>query len=181
MAARKQTGLPVNPRILVWARERAGRSREEAASHLGVSVDKLGEWEKTDGGVAPTVKQARTLADYYGRSFLEFFLAAIPEVSEPSHIPDFRLYHGADDPARMRELLDIQGWAEAQRINAIDLFGELGETPPRFPDDLFTTVDLDADEIAARVRNKIGFSIEDQINLKPNERAQLPRARTYNQ
>ena len=177
MAARKQTGLPVNPRILVWARERAGRSREEAASHLGVSVDKLGEWEKTDGGVAPTVKQARTLADYYGRSFLEFFLAAIPEVSEPSHIPDFRLYHGADDPARMRELLDIQGWAEAQRINAIDLFGELGETPPRFPDDLFTTVDLDADEIAARVRNKIGFSIEDQINLKPNERAQLPTAR----
>jgi Zn-dependent peptidase ImmA (M78 family) len=174
MAARKEKGLPVNPRILVWARERAGRSREEAANHIGVGVDKLTEWEQIDNGVTPTVKQARTLADYYGRSFLEFFLAEIPEISEPSHIPDFRLYRGADDPAHMRELLDIQGWAEAQRINALDLFGELGEAPPQFPGDLFATINSDTEEAAARARDRSGFPIEDQINLKPNDRAQLP-------
>ena len=84
--------------------------------------------------MVPTVLQARTLADFYERPFLEFFRRSLPPVKEPDLVPDFRRPRDAKklNAERERDLKLILGWAEAQRENALDLYGEIGEEAPIF-------------------------------------------------
>ena len=67
--------LPINPNVLVWARERMGLSVEEAAEKVPVKVERLMAWEANDA--SPTINQARKLAKIYDRPFLEFFAADV--------------------------------------------------------------------------------------------------------
>ena len=69
--------VPFNPAMLRWAREWRGRSVAEAAHRVGRSEAVVLEWENPEGNSAPTVRQARILADFYERPFLEFFAATI--------------------------------------------------------------------------------------------------------
>jgi Zn-dependent peptidase ImmA (M78 family)/DNA-binding XRE family transcriptional regulator len=152
--ARKRTAdsPPFTPSVFRWARDHAGYSLDDAAEKLAISREILLDWESDDGAFAPTVKQARDLAALYGRSFLEWFLPAPPNLPEPKLIPDFRLYRGTDDPSETRELLDAQLWAETQRENALDLYSEIGEDVPQVPQNVFATVGSDVDTVAAAVR-----------------------------
>jgi len=172
--ARKKSDLPINPRMLRWARERAGRSVEEAATRSRVKVAQVTAWEDEHDSSVPTVRQARILAKFYDRSFLEFFRGEPPELPDPDLIPDFRLYRSADDPSQTRKLKNIQLWVEAQRTNALDLYSELGETPPTVPESLFATLAFDEEDAAARARVALKFSLEEQVGLKASERYQLP-------
>lgn len=61
--------LPFNRTIFRWARERRQMDVEEAAERIGTIPEKLDEWER--GDAVPTVRQARVLADVYGRAFLD--------------------------------------------------------------------------------------------------------------
>lgn len=174
MPKQKKEPLPFNPAILQWARVRAGLSIEEAAHSLNVKESKIEDWEDTSGEVRPTVVQGRRLADIYDRPFLEFFRNQLPEVPEPTLIPDYRLYQAADDPSETQQLKNIQSWAEAQRINALDLYSELGEQPKTFPADLIATVRNNPEETARQARAALNFPIEHQLNLKASERIKLP-------
>ena len=49
--------IPVEPRILRWAREFAGLPEEEAARRIGVSAEKLSDWE--EGVSSPTIPVGR--------------------------------------------------------------------------------------------------------------------------
>jgi ribosome-binding protein aMBF1 (putative translation factor) len=73
-SARKKEPIPFNADVLRWAREWCGRSIDEVAAKLKQPAQKIQEWENKESGVAPTVSQARSLADFYERSFLEFFV-----------------------------------------------------------------------------------------------------------
>src|SRR5260221_6733150 len=53
----------VNPLLLVWAREQAGFTREEAAQRSKRAVDTLRAWE--EGEAQPTLRQAEALAKLY--------------------------------------------------------------------------------------------------------------------
>ena len=165
--ARKRTADSPNftPSVFQWARERAGLSRDEAAEKLGVPTDVLLDWESEAGSLTPTVKQARDLAALYDRSFLEWFLPAPPNLPEPQLIPDFRLYRGIADPRDSRDLLDAQLWAETQRDNALDLYSEIDETVPRVPPQLFASIEVEVERVAATVRNAMEFPIEQQAGL----------------
>lgn len=175
--ARKRTAdsPPFTPAVFRWARDRAGYSVEDAAKKLVIPRENLLDWESDNGALAPTVKQARDLAALYGRSFLEWFLPAPPDLPEPNLIPDFRLYRGAEDHSDTRELLDAQLWAETQRDNALDLYSELSEDVPRVPETLFATIEHDADVVAAMVREAMRFPIEQQAGrITTQERAVIP-------
>lgn len=76
----------VNSKMLVWARETANISLEEASKHSNVSIEKLKSWE--DGLDYPTMNQAKKLAKKYQRAFSLFYLEEIPEDFTP--IKDFR-------------------------------------------------------------------------------------------
>jgi Zn-dependent peptidase ImmA (M78 family) len=76
----------VNSKMLIWARETANISLEEASKSSNVSIEKLKSWE--DGLDYPTMNQAKKLAKKYQRAFSLFYLEDIPEDFTP--IKDFR-------------------------------------------------------------------------------------------
>ena len=172
MNAETSPNLPYNGAILRWAREWRGKSVEDAARRLQTGSESIGAWERGDG--APTVRQARMLAEFYGRSFLEFFLDEPPNLNEHDLVRDFRLHRGAEDPNQQREIWHIQRWAETQRLNALDLFDMIGEEPPKFPQNLAANLKTSPDLIAQLVRKEAGFFIRQQMDLTGNDRAKLP-------
>jgi Zn-dependent peptidase ImmA (M78 family) len=172
--AAQERKLWLNPKVLRSAREWRGRTVEEAAKKIDKRPDDIIAWE-TNSGAAPTVRQARVLAEFYGRAFLEFFLQELPMVPLPALVPDYRMHAGVTPPTENRELQAIQQWAETQRLNALDLFDELGEQAPQIPQTLFKTLSSDASEAAKAARKALKFSIHDQISLTKSQADGLPR------
>ena len=98
----------VNPEILIWARETAGLTREEAARKLGFknssrssSAEKLELLET--GEKEPTRPQLLKMADQYRRPLLTFYLSKPPEKGDRG--TDFRTLSGDSSP-RDDALLD---------------------------------------------------------------------------
>lgn len=163
--------LPFNPEIFRWAREWRGRAIEEAAQRVNVAEQKLIAWEK--GDATPTVRQARLLAAFYERPFLEFFLKNIPKIPQANHAPDFRLYRKAPDPKEDRELQAIQDWAIETRHNALDLFAVVGEKVPNIPNKFRATLDTNPERVANLARDLGELSIEQQVGLGSRNRHQF--------
>lgn len=163
---------PVKGHMLRWAREWRQRSIDAAAKKVGKRPEDIEAWEREEA--APTVRQARILADFYDRAFLEFFWESPPAISEPQLVPDFRVHRGHVREAENRELELIQQWAEIKRENALDLLHDLGEQPAQIPDHLFTNIDSDADAAARRAREALNFPIHEQIRLTRSGPEQLP-------
>ncbi len=160
--------------MLRWARDWRGTSVEEAAARIKKSPAEILDWEAQNGEYEPTVTQARRLAELYQRPFLEFFLPSPPEVTRPNLVPDFRLYHGAPHPTEDRYFQDIQRWAKSLRVNALDLYEELSEEPPVFPEELFKSIKSDPEYSAALAREATGFKLEEQIGLSASQGYRLP-------
>lgn len=172
--AKTKDRLPFNPAVLRWARDWAGFDEETAAAFVNVPPGKLLEWERQGTEIAPTVRQARILADRYGRAFLEFFMEEPPALPEPALIPDFRLYRGEHPADDSRPLKQIQMWAEVQRDNALDLYSEIGEEPSKISEKLFVTIDSDIETAAATARKELEFPIEEQAGLSAVDRLTIP-------
>jgi Zn-dependent peptidase ImmA (M78 family)/DNA-binding XRE family transcriptional regulator len=158
--------------MIRWAREWRGRTIDEAAAKLDVDPQVIRDWEADRA--KPTVGQARKLAKFYDRQFLEFFYENKPEIVEPALPPDYRLHRGVPEPKASRELLEIRRWAELQRVNALDLYESLQEPPPSFPDDLFATVDDDVEDAAELAREALSFPLKQQKALTYEEKLNLP-------
>jgi Zn-dependent peptidase ImmA (M78 family) len=174
--APKKERIPFNADVLRWARVWRGRSVDEVATRLKQPVEKIQEWEDKNSDTVPTVLQARSLANFYERPFLEFFLKSIPPVKEPELVPDFRRPRDAKklNPEQARDLKSILSWAEAHRINALDLYSEIGENAPNLPDEIYATIAQDADAVAGRVRGILNFDISEQTSIKSSEKHTLP-------
>ena len=171
--ALRSPSLPYNPNVLRWAREWRGRSVEESALKVNVSEDKLLAWEAGDS--VPTVRQARLLAAFYDRSFLEFFLSRIPNVVQKALAPDFRLHKVAPDPRGDREVQVIQDWAEEARQSAIELFSVVGDDIPPVPAELRATLSTNPEWAASEARRLCGYAIDDQIALGSAERGRVAK------
>jgi Zn-dependent peptidase ImmA (M78 family) len=159
--------------MLRWAREWRGRSVAEAAHRVGRSEAVVLEWENPEGNSAPTVRQARILADFYERPFLEFFAAEAPSLSPVTAAPDYRLHGAPSDERAKREGVAVQLWAEEQRLNALDLMAMIGESVPEFPS-LTASVSDDTDDVAKKARLAIDFPTNRQLNQPVSQRDQLP-------
>ena len=160
MAVHQDPPSWLNPEMLKWARLWRGRTVSEAAEKLKKSPETVANWE--DGIGSPTVKQARKLAAFYGRSFIEFFLPEPLDQPLRSLVPDFRLEPNLKFPADTWEVRQVQQWAATQRENALDLFGEIDEMPPNLPEEMRAQLTDDPEVIAASVRHALGFPIEEQ-------------------
>lgn len=77
----------VNPEILIWARETAGLSLEEATKALGISaVERLQAFER--GDASPSRPQLLKMSKQYRRSLLNFYLSSPPRKGDRGQ--DFR-------------------------------------------------------------------------------------------
>jgi len=171
--ASTSVSLPYNRHVFVWARERLGLDQSSVADSIKVKPERVAGWES--GERMPTVNQARKLAKLYDRPFLEFFAKDLPDVPSVELAPDYRFY--SDPPAKEEiiALMEVQRWAEEQRLNALDLFELIGEEPPSFPKHLHADLKSNIDEIAAEARKEINFPVDAQVSMKSNEKADLPK------
>ena len=164
--------LPFNGAMMEWARQWRGRTLEEAASKIGVSADRVRAWEL--GDEKPTVVMARKLADFYGRAFMEFFYDDKPEIVESRLLPDYRLHQGTGDPRANREILEVQHWAELQRVNALDLYEDIEEEVPAFPVGLSASISDDVEAFADKAREAFSFPFAVQRNMKYKDAQDFP-------
>ena len=74
--AKQSERIPVQPAVLLWARESISLSVDEAARRIGVSPEILDRWES--GELAPTIAQLRTAADKYKRPLAVLLLSSPP-------------------------------------------------------------------------------------------------------
>ena len=163
--------IPFNPEILQWARVRSRVSVESAAKRAGVDATRLEKWES--GKSAPTARQARSLAALYGCSLIEFFRDSRPPRLEPQHLTDFRLFRGEDPSVAERSLDSVRLWAESNRVNALGLLEELGETPPDFPKQLFATVDTPVSEASSKARELLQYPVSGDVPLTGQQKSDL--------
>jgi Zn-dependent peptidase ImmA (M78 family)/DNA-binding XRE family transcriptional regulator len=149
----------VNPETLIWAREQAGLTVEEAAWRVGVSSERLISWEV--GKSVPTIRQARLLGKAYHRPTAFFYLSSSP--SPPKELTDFRripIEEARKPPALIYEIRR----ARFRRQTVVDIFSELDEHPPRF--DLSVSLEDDPASIGNRIREYLRVDTESQFGWR---------------
>ena len=90
--------VPVEPKLLRWARERAGKSEQDLSGRF----KKLSEWES--GVTQPTLKQVEAFAQVVHLPVGYLFLSDPPDEQVP--IPDFRTFAGEAVSRPSPNLLD---------------------------------------------------------------------------
>jgi Zn-dependent peptidase ImmA (M78 family)/transcriptional regulator with XRE-family HTH domain len=143
--------------ILRWARESSGLNLDSAARKVGTTAQILQNWE--DGTAFPTIKQLRKLAKAYMRPICMFFLPELPE--EPERIKDFRRIPDVHLQEMSSALRFEVRLALERREEAIDLASDLGDEPSTI--DLSVSLQDDAEQVAARIRETLGVSITNQF------------------
>jgi len=155
----------INPALLIWARETSGISLEDAARKIGVTVERLQDWEA--GTSRPTIRQLQEAARVYRRPFAAFYLPEPPTGFRVPH--DFRLLPGGSarhySPIALSELRRIQhqrevllAIVEAGAPTECELVGTM-------------TLDDDPERAAARARSVLGVSVEEQLSWRDPSKA----------
>ncbi len=146
----------VKPELLVWARETAGYTPEEAAKKLHVTLERLLAWES--GENPPTVTQLRNMARVYRRPLSVFYLQEVPTTFMAMH--DFRRLPGDGLRRYSPELtLEVRG-AQQRRELALELLDELDEAPMRFT--LTASLDDDPEATGERIREALDIAYDGQ-------------------
>lgn len=127
-------------------------------ARVGVAAARLAAAESGDTRL--TLNQARKAADVYGRPFAALFLPEAP-IEDPVEV-QFRRFRDAPAlpwPPAMRALARR---VPAIQEDAVELFAAL-EEEPSWPSiaDFFQSTD-DVENLAARLREEVGVSLEDQ-------------------
>jgi Zn-dependent peptidase ImmA (M78 family)/transcriptional regulator with XRE-family HTH domain len=155
--------IPINPRLLTWARERAGLGPAAAVEKFR----SFAEWEA--GRSFPTYPQLENIAEALKVPIAVFFFPEPPNVPEIEET--FRTLPGVEYsrlPSRVRLLLRK---AKALQLNLVDL------TKGRNPAERLITRDLNfrptanIAAMAREVRAYIGVSLEAQQEWRDDEAA----------
>ena len=141
--------VPIEPKLLRWARERAGKSEEDLVTRF----KRLSEWES--GEAQPTLKQVEAFARTVHVPVGYLFLAEPPD--EPVPIPDFRTFTGQAISRPSPNLLDTiytcqdrQGWyREYARVD--------GQPERTFVGS--ATLDTPAEVVAGEMQDSLGFDL----------------------
>jgi Zn-dependent peptidase ImmA (M78 family)/transcriptional regulator with XRE-family HTH domain len=155
--------IPITPRLLTWARERAGLSPELAANKFR----NFAEWEA--GRSSPTYPQLEAIAEALKVPIAVFFFPEPPNV--PAIEETFRTLPGVEYnrlPSQMRLLLRK---AKALQLNLADL--ATGRNPARrlITRDLNFRPTTNIATMAREVRAYIGVSLEAQQQWRDDEAA----------
>lgn len=160
MAAR--TPALVEPPMLVWARERASLSQDQAAQKLNLAPEKLAAIEVGEAGLS--MAQLRKMAEVYKRPVSVFFLPEPPLDFQP--LRDLRRLEVMPGPMSKALAFEIRA-AHERRLVAIELAETLGEPPPDFGVAARRTDNPEV--IAARVRERLGISVQQQARWNAHD------------
>lgn len=152
--------VPVNPEMLIWARERAGYAGIDVP---GFPEEKLALWETGEDG--PTVNQALMLAEKYHRSLAFFLLSTPPEEGE---LPDFR---GAADRKKTPALQTFIHLVEARCEWAEEVRREAGKEPIGQEYISSGSIQENPEQAADRIRKALSIDLESVWNSRSPEDA----------
>jgi len=152
----------LQPKVLQWARERAQLSAYQLADKLGISPDRVAEWETT-GEITSTEIERLAESTYTPIGFL--FLTKPPSESLP--ISDFRRVAAADDPGPpSADLLDVLHAAQRRQSWYREYLISNGENPLPFVGRV--TVKASIGNTAADIRQtlQIGPAIAQKVRTR---------------
>ena len=161
------TDVPVNPKVLIWARLERGFDISGAAARLGIPEEELLELE--NGVRHPSVGELRNMSAKYEIGFSSLLMPeALP--SETSlNLKDFRT-HGSGAPGKWNPDLLM----EMDDINVlIDAMADLRDAEPAlFGNTLpIARIATDAGQVAADERNRVGLDVDTQAAWKTDAAA----------
>ena len=160
--SRKAIYVSVNPSVMKWARESSGRDFEEVEKRLDISVNTIKAWEV--GTKKPTLNTLKKLAIFYKRPLAVFFLPEPPK--EPPMPTDFRFLPSEKRrPLSMKARLAVRRARRLQSL-ATEMMEDFGEKPVAKIGRVSLTEDPEV--VAARERDRLSITIEDQLDFKGN-------------
>lgn len=149
--------VDVKPELLLWACKRAGKTVDSLAQKSG--FHKLPEW--ISGENRPTFKQLEKFAQTTYTPFGYFFLPEPPKETVP--IADLRTvgnqYIGSPSP----ELLDTMYICQQRQEWYRDFARSMGDKPLPFVGSV--SIKNDTDEVARKIRQALGFSLEERRKI----------------
>ncbi len=143
--------VTVQPRILEWARDRAGLSKVALAKKLGAKEEQVEQWER-EGTL--TYKRAEKLAKVTHIPFGYLFLSEPPEEKLP--VADFRTVGSDGDYKPSPELLDVLYDAMRKQDWYRDYLLEMGGEPLSFVGSI--TLSLSPKVAAEKIRKLFRFT-----------------------
>jgi Zn-dependent peptidase ImmA (M78 family)/transcriptional regulator with XRE-family HTH domain len=156
------TAVPVNPKVLIWARIERGLDMPAAATRLGIPEEELIELE--NGTRHPSVGELRNMSAKYEIGFSSLLMPDVLPTDTRLNLLDFRT-HGSEAARKWNpELL-----MEMDDINVlIDAMSDLKEADPTlFANTLpSASASMDAAKVAADERNRIGLDVSVQAAWK---------------
>lgn len=160
---------PVEPSLLVWARESAALTIDEAAQKIGIDAERLADWESEDSDDAPTVPQLRKLATVYKRPLAVLFLSEPPNELGFSALRDFRRLRPDQTRAYSPQLAYEIRAAEERRTIALETFAALDQKPPAFT--LSARIGDDPEAVAAELRKRLRITLDQQARWRDTTKA----------
>lgn len=151
--------IKVAPGILRWARESAGWSLDEVVGKLEIDEDELQGWEA--GSVEVPLTRLEDLASLYKRPLAVFFLPGPPATPPPP--TDFRSLPGGSSPFSKATWLALRRARHLQGVAGL-LMAEIGDQTTAEPGS--TSIQEDAETAAARERERLAISLEQQRGWK---------------
>ena len=149
-------GLPINSKVLEWARQRAGLSLDQ----LEAKFPKFPRWEL--GEEQPSYAQLEQLAAKLHLPIVAFFFPDLPQV--PPIRESFRTLPDLDFdmiPPQVRQMLNK---AKALQLNLAELTGGQNHSAKFIIRDLKVSDEATAEAMAEQVRTYIGVSLKEQAS-----------------
>ena len=150
----------VKPKMLVWAREDAGYSPEDAAKKITVKTEKLLQWES--GERRPTIIQLRKLVKAYRRPLAIFYLPEPPKGYQA--LKDYRHLPGEETGVLSPALRFAIRRAYNLRELAVELYNDLEGPPPIFQ--LKGKFDDDTEQLGLKIRDVLGINFHAQAEWR---------------
>lgn len=155
--------IPVTPAVITWARKRAGFSIAEASE----TFRKIEAWEA--GESFPTYPQLEQLADKFKVPIAVFFFQAPPSV--PPIRESFRTLPDPQFEEIPREVRLLLRKGKALQLNLAELNQGINPAERLITRDLSFRTDVSINEMARRVREYLGVTLEDQCDWPTDEEA----------
>ncbi|MCK5536803.1 MAG: ImmA/IrrE family metallo-endopeptidase [Bacteroidales bacterium] len=160
--------IPVNPEILVWARETAGLTIEEAATRMNKAVDIIQLWEI--GHEAPTYVQLEKLAyQIYKRPLALFFFPEPPVEETPEQ--SFRTFPEQEIELMSSKMKMLVRKARVMQANLKELNIDGNPAKNKIFKDIIFNVKQSIGGMTKMTREYFGINLDKQTSWDNTEKA----------
>ena len=160
--------IPVNNKIIKWARETSGLSIAEVARKLKKTSNDIKNWEQ--GISTPTYYQLEKLAyKIYKRPIVTFFFPEIPKENTPR--AEFRTLPEEIVDTMPPEIIKLYRRAKVYQLNLNELDNEKLPKETRILENFELSSISDQSKLAQAVRSFINTDIKTQISWKSLDEA----------